>query len=54
MSIKMEVAELIEEILSLAEGLEEWPLKDYSNEDRDRLAEARTALSEVLQRLGSM
>jgi len=53
MSIRMEVAELIKEIQSLAEGLDEWSLKYYSDEDRDRLTEARNSLREVLQRVGS-
>lgn len=53
MSIKREVYELMEEVQSLTEGLNEWPLEYYSHEDRDRLAEARNALRDVLQRLGS-
>lgn len=53
MSIKMEVHELIVEIQSLAEGLDEWGLEYYSDKDRDRLAEARNSLREVLQRLSS-
>jgi len=53
MSIRMEVAELIKDIQSCAEGLDEWSLEYYSNEDRDRLAKALDKLKEVLQRVGS-
>lgn len=54
MDLKGEVAELIKEVESCAEGLYEWPLENYSDEDRDKLAEARDALKEVLQHVGSM
>lgn len=54
MDLKGEVAELIKHIQSCAEGLDEWPLEYYSDKDRDKLAEARDALKEVLQRVGSM
>lgn len=52
MDLKGEVAELMREIQSCAEGLDEWPLEYYSDEDRDKLALARDALKEVLQRVG--
>lgn len=52
MDLKGEVAELIREIQSCTEGLDEWPLEYYSDEDRDKLARARDALKEVLQRVG--
>lgn len=54
MDLKGEVTELIKEVQSCAEGLDEWPLQNYSDGDRDQLARARDALREVLQRVGSM
>lgn len=54
MDLKGKVAELIKEVQSCAEGLDEWPLENYSDEDRDQLAKAHYALRVVLQRVGSM